>query len=312
MSAMRDARWMILAAGLAGATPLGCAALGNMQQSAGSGLDAAKGAKDGAGGAMDQAKQAKDLLKGGGGGAATPGGDPDNDGLRSQAKESKANEPITDEIDPMKNDKADWKMFPLEGKPGMVTVQIHWDDPAADLAIDLYDAMGANIAASPPRGNQPAKRLLARIDETGNYYVKVSSVKGSSVYTVMAKWAGPSGGGSKHAAAAPAPAAGGSSGGAAAPAGAGGAAAADPDHPRARILQSYRDDDGQMVLYIDKGSAAGVRGGMSGFILEGGDGDNPLAGGEFKIFQVVGPGKSIAHSSVAKVGKNTRCVINLR
>src|SRR5207253_598285 len=122
--------------------------------------DAAKGAKDTAGQGLDAAKGVK--LPGGAGGAAA--GDPDGDGTRAQAKDAKPNEPITDEVDPAKKDLADWRVFDLQGKPGMLTVQLHWDTEESELGLDVFDSFGANIAASPGKGPQPAKRVLAQIE----------------------------------------------------------------------------------------------------------------------------------------------------
>ena len=91
-------------------------------------------------------------------------------------------------------------------------------------------------------------------------------------------------------------------------------AATDPNHPRARIVSSYRDDDGSLKLYLDRGSASNVRAGQKGQVLFRPEGDVGLAGGEFRIIQVVDATKSIARIShgMANLGnKNTRCVIHL-
>jgi hypothetical protein len=243
--------------------------------------------------------------------AAEGAGDPDNDGARAQAKDGHINVAVTDEVDPAKNDKADWRVFHLTGRSGFATVVLHWDEPSANLDVDLYDEMGANIAASPQRGPAPAKKLLASIDQPGTYYLKISSQGGASVYTFMFKWAG---GEARGAAAAPSfgqvpPPAVPSGGGSGPPAPS--AAAEDPTHPRARIVQSYRDDDGQLVLYLDKGSGANIKAGATGLILEGADGDKPLDGGDFRITKVVDATHSVAKGHLATVGKNRRCVINL-
>jgi hypothetical protein len=291
-------------------------------------------------------------------------GDPDGDGTRIAAVEAKPNMPLTDELDPKKKDVNDWRAFDLPGtESGPVVVQLHWDNEAADLDVDLYDQLGANVAVSPERGPSPFKQVAAKM-EPGRAYVRISSKKGATVYTMKLKWEGapppkapavaeaeksgadaggekPGGrgkghGAASHEAASPSgaapPAAGAPAGGtmaasvAGAPAGgAGGAPAAgaggpapapgsappadDPNHPRARIVSSYREGN-SLVLYLDKGSAAGVRAGMGGNILEG-DGDKMLDGGAFKITKVVDATKSIGQSGISKVGKNNKVVIHL-
>ena len=81
-------------------------------------------------------------------------------------------------------------------------------------------------------------------------------------------------------------------------------------HPRGKIVQSYRENN-QLVLYIDKGSAAGVKAGMTGNILLGPDGDITLDGGSLRVTRVVDQTKCVASSSIGKVGKNNRCVVHL-
>jgi hypothetical protein len=66
-----------------------------------------------------------------------------------------------------------------------------------------------------------------------------------------------------------------------------------------------------LTLHIDKGSAAGVKVGMSGTVLVGPAGEAPLAGGGFRVVQVLDEGKSVARSSLLSLGRNTRVMITL-
>lgn len=283
-------------------------------------------------GAADAAKQSKEIADAGkngvkdatgkGGAKGGAGGkDADGDGTRLTAKEAKVNEAITDDVD-AKTDAADWRVFDLAGKPGFLTVELHWDEASADLSVDVYNSFGENVASS-PKGPGTGRKVLTQVDQPGKYYVRITANKGASVYTFMAKWAG--GGGAAPSAPAPTPppvaggqipnpaVPGGAPGAPGAPAAPGGApvpAADDPMHPRAKILQSYREGS-DLVLYIDKGSASNIKAGMTGIILEGADGDKPLDGGTFRITKVVDSTKSIGKATVSKIGKNTRCVINL-
>lgn len=298
-----------------------------------------EGTAQGIKGDVDTKKKQIDELRGkkdGGG-----GGDPDSDGKRSQAKEAKPNEPITDNLDPPKGDAVDWRYFDLGGKAGRLVVEIHWDDESAILNLDVFDSLGANIATSAGKEGVQALRTISQIDQPQRIYVKVAAAKGSTDYTFVVKWAGgpaavAGGGGggggnvpppSPPPPPPPAPVNGGGGGqvpnpiannagpppvGGMPPAvGAGPVAppADDPTHPRAKIVQSYREGS-DLILYLDKGSASQIKSGMTGAILEG-DTEKLLDGGLIRISKVVDATHSIAKASITKVGKNTKVVINL-
>ena len=131
----------------------GCAAMQSAQSGIGaatSGVSSAtgtvKGVEDtGSGLKSDYDSHAAKFKGGNGGGGGGNDGDPDGDGKRSSAKEAKPNEPITDTIDPGKNDRADWRFFNLGGAGGKLTVELHWDDDNALLGLDVYDSLGANV-----------------------------------------------------------------------------------------------------------------------------------------------------------------------
>ncbi len=78
----------------------------------------------------------------------------------------------------------------------------------------------------------------------------------------------------------------------------------------ARIVSAYHEAEGS-TLQIDKGAGAGVRVGMTGRILMGAHGADPLPGGNFTISAVVGSSKSLARTEAQNIGKNTRVAINL-
>ena len=336
-------RWLSL---VGVATLVGCAAgqavqggLSTTTQTLDSTAQAAEKGEQSTKAGMDKTKSAQAQAKGQGVGPdGTPcpkdNTDPDCDGMRTLAKTTEPNEVINDEVGIKKNDVADWKKFNLGGRPGPVKVKIRWDDPSANLNIDLYDAFGANIATSPGKQREPEKKLIAQIESPGLYYVKVSSVgTPGSIYTMQLEWKGAP----RPAATAPAPVAepapvaaqqvpppGGVPGQVPPPGAPGVPGAApmappavvyptpdNPNYPRCQIVQSYRDADGQMVLYINKGADAKVRAGMAGTILLGKEGDVPLDGGGFKITQVVDKQKSVAKSAISRVGTNSRCRVDL-
>ncbi len=295
----------------------GCAALTSAKGSA----DSAKGAADDAKSQKDSTTQAvKDEKDKGKGGAAGGGGDAAGP-TRLEATDGQINIAISDKIDVKKNKQNDWRKFVLAGKPGQfATFELHWDEEAANLDIDVYDKFGVNVGKSPRRiEGQSSKKVLLRIDSPGLYYVRVSgpTKADSSIYTMQVTYDGP------KVAAAPAPAP------SAAPAPAATAAAApapapcppgqncpaapDPNKVYGTIV-SILHDGSTTTLYLDKGSADQLRPGMMGTILEGPDGDKPFEGGSFSIAQVVGGSKSIARSTTLQkpLGKNKRIVVNLK
>src|SRR5262249_16145193 len=136
----------------------------------------------------------------------------------------------------------------------------------------------------------------------GLYYYKVSALSGSSVYTVRCKWGAPA------AATPPPPTTGPATGGPPR------TAPADPDpmHPRCKVVQSFRADDGALQLFLDIGFAKNIQVGNPGELLLGASGDAVVDGSLFNVTKVVDATHSVAKSTtLGKVGKNTRCVIHL-
>ena len=231
------------------------------------------------------------------------------DGQRSSARILLPNQSVTDDVSYADQDQTDWWRIELPGKPGVLSTQVRWDNGNADVNVDIFDGAGEPLSTSPPRGSKE-KKVLTQIDRPGTFYIRVTAPgkEDATVYTLVANWDLPP----------PPP---------------------PPDRPiedrpvkkrrnhephepkpvaekppgdtvQGRIVSAYREGP-QMVLYIDKGSAAGVRTGMTGSILSGATGEDPIDGGSFKIVGVPAPNRSIAKSSVHAVGKNNRVSINL-
>lgn len=77
-----------------------------------------------------------------------------------------------------------------------------------------------------------------------------------------------------------------------------------------KVVNSFRESDGKLVLYLNKGSKDKLRVGMSGDILEGSDGGTKLSGANFTITKVISDGQAVASSSYAKsLGKNNRFMV---
>lgn len=240
------------------------------------------------------------------------------DGLRSGARQLPVNTPITDQVNFVQQDKTDWYMVDLVGHSGVLNTFVHWDNGASDIMIDVFDAFGKQISASPVRNpGAKEKTLLTQIDRPGTYYVRVTApgAHDGSVYTMEAKWAVP-----PPPPPQPMPMA-------SEPAPPPPVEhhrrhheeAREPREPRekpagetveGRIVAAYREGAG-LTLQLDKGSAAGLRSGMAGTVLEGPSGEDPLEGGDFRIVKVLDGNKSVARCSLHSIGRNTRVLITL-
>jgi hypothetical protein len=235
------------------------------------------------------------------------------DGKRVGARSLLPNNPMTDQVDYAGQDQTDWYMVQLPGKPGVLTADVSWASATADVAIDIFDEAGTQLAASAPSPGAKAKTLLAKIEKVpGTYFIRVWAANqgDATTYTLTAKWELP-----------PEP-------------------VATPEEPpppppvhkkekkekparaekdampksessiQGRIVSAYREGEG-LTLQIDKGSSAGIKAGMRGTVLQGSAGEDALDGGDFQVKEVVGPTKCLASTGLKAIGKNTRVVITL-
>lgn len=239
------------------------------------------------------------------------------DAKRSSANKLPINKPHTDEVSFANQDRTDWYEVDLEGKPGVLTTLINWDNANSDVNIDVFDAFGAQIAASPVRGKgEKQKKLFTQIDKPGIYYIRVTAPTRAdgTVYTMEAQWEEP-----PPQVVAPTPA----------PAPAPEPVVEDkpkhrervrePREPRerpsgetveARVVSVYREG-ANLMMYIDKGSAAGIRPGDTGSILDGSGGEEAMSGGQFRVIKVIDANKCVGQASLRSLGKNNRVAITL-
>ena len=237
------------------------------------------------------------------------------DQKRSTANKLDINKPHTDEVSYANQDRTDWYEVDLKGQPGVLTTIINWDNSNSDVNVDVFDAFGAQIAASPVRGKgEKNKKLFTQIDKPGTYYIRVTAPTkmDGTVYTMEAQWqeppavavtapppreepAPPPEEKPKH------------------------HATREPREPRekpagesiqARVVSSFREG-GSLMMYIDKGSAAGIKPGDSGQVLSGSGGEDPLDGGTFRIVKVIDANKCVGSSTLHSLGKNNRVSITL-
>lgn len=233
------------------------------------------------------------------------------DAKRSGAQTLMPNRPHTDEISFANQDMTDWYRVDLRGRPGVLTTKINWDNLASDVRIDVYDEFGQEIAASPVRDKGVTqKKLLTQIDKLGTYFIRVTapSRADGTVYTMEAEWAEPvvvvappppppveeppveeKPQHKRHVEREPKP---------------------DGEKIQARVVSAYREGS-NLMMFIDKGSAAGIKVGNTGMVLQGSDGDDVVDGGEFKITKVVDGNKSVGAANLRSLGKNNRVTITL-
>lgn len=241
------------------------------------------------------------------------------DQKRSSAQKLDTNKPHTDEVSYANQDKTDWYEVELKGKPQqpVLTTIINWDNANSDVNVDVFDAFGAQIAASPVRGKgEKQKTLYVPIPQPGTYYIRVTAPTKAdgTVYTMEAQWQEPT----AVAVAPPPPRE--------EPAPPPEEKPKSPKHgPRephevrekpagesiqARVVSSFREG-GSLMMYIDKGSAAGIKQGDSGMVLQGSGGEDPLDGGTFRVVKVIDANKCVGASSLHSLGKNNRVAITL-
>ena len=235
------------------------------------------------------------------------------DGKRVGARTLQPNVPISDSVNFQGQDQTDWYVVQLPGKAGILTCEVTWANDKSDIAVDVFDEGGNQLAASAPAPGAKTKTLLAKIDKVpAPYFIRVwaPNTGDGSPYTLTAKWVMPEEPKpepppkeepppppKKHHEE-PKP-----------------KVERDP-HPResdtvqGRVVSAYKEGDG-LTLQIDKGSAAGVQSGMKGTVVQGASGEDPLDGGDFTVTQVVGPNKCLAKTKLQSIGKNTRVVITL-
>jgi hypothetical protein len=235
------------------------------------------------------------------------------DGKRSGAAPIEINKLVTDDVSFDKFDMTDWKSVELKGKPGLLTVNIHWDNDKSDMNVDLFDGFGTQVATSPgPSPGTQDKKLVVQINTLGVYYIRNQAPKAhdGSVYTVEAQWNDqveeappPEEKPEEKPQPKPKP-------------------IAHEHHQRpqkeflpetgvqGRVVSFYREG-GTSVLHIDKGTAAGVKVGNTGTILDGPTGANALEGGSFRITEVIDDSKCIGKTALHSIGHNTRVSINV-
>ena len=85
-------------------------------------------------------------------------------------------------------------MVQLPGNPGILTCELTWSNDKSDVAIDVFDQGGNQLAASAPAPGAKQKTLLAKIDTVpAPYFIRVwaANKTDGSPYTLTAKWVMP-------------------------------------------------------------------------------------------------------------------------
>jgi hypothetical protein len=228
---------------------------------------------------------------------------------RSGARPLPAGRAQTDAVSWPKLMRTKWKTVDLGalGRDNILDCQVAIDRADVDLDLDIFNAIGTQIGFSPGPTPAKSKRLAVSISEPGTYFVRVRAARpqDESDFSLRCDW--------------------------------------DPNAPRGkpkidlpdlgtgeepdlapvavlppgelppdagvegRVVGAYREGE-FLMLQMNKGSAAGVRVGMKGKLLEGKAGRKVLEGGDFEVLRVVGPAQCIARVRLPAVGANLRAV----
>ena len=113
------------------------------------------------------------------------------DGKRVGARTLQPNAPISDSVSYEMQDQTDWYMVQLPGKAGILTCQLDWSNDKSDIAVDVFDEGGNQLAASAPAPGAKKKQLLAKIERVpAPYFIRVwaQNKTDATPYTLTAKW----------------------------------------------------------------------------------------------------------------------------
>src|SRR5438874_561139 len=113
------------------------------------------------------------------------------DGKRVGARTLQPNAPLSDSVSYELQDQTDWYLVQLPGKPGILTCELDWNNDKSDIAVDVFDEGGNQLAASAPAPGAKHKTLLAKIDKVPSpYFIRVwaPNKTDATAYTLTAKW----------------------------------------------------------------------------------------------------------------------------
>lgn len=244
--------------------------------------------------------------------------DPDTnsgqDAKRGGARPMFVNKGETDSVSWPKLQRTKWKKLEVQnpGVQNILDCELRIDNTGTDLDLDIFNSLGTQIGFSPGPAPNKLKKLPVQLDEVpGTYFVRMTAhgPKDESDFSVICHWEeqvippepGPKPPKGPRPPRPPKP-------------------GPDPEPvtleakiekgTEGRILQSFREGT-KMVMFIDKGGAAGIRVGTEGTILEGRSGRAPLEGGSFRVVKVMDDGKCQVESNVRSIGRNNRIVLFL-
>lgn len=113
-------------------------------------------------------------------------GDPDGDDRRGKAQPFSIGQVVTDKlIAPL--DVVDWKIVEIPG-PGILTVNVFWDQNDIDSVVALTDKFGQILQERPRDPRAPQDQIIIQAREPGFYFVKITTEKGESVYSVQSSF----------------------------------------------------------------------------------------------------------------------------
>jgi hypothetical protein len=90
-----------------------------------------------------------------------------------------------DTVDGDEGDATDWRYLDV-AQPGVLDVVLHWDNDKANLTLELYDALGKQLANSDVDG-QKGRRVQFEAPHKDRYYLRVEAVaQGQTAYSLKA------------------------------------------------------------------------------------------------------------------------------
>ncbi len=93
---------------------------------------------------------------------------------------------VTDSVDQGAGDTTDWKVLVLEDT-GFLTLELVFDDPSANVTVELFDRFGKPMARATHRaGDGPQLKLTTDVG-IGKVFARITAGKGTKTgYTIKA------------------------------------------------------------------------------------------------------------------------------
>lgn len=119
-------------------------------------------------------------------GSSQPDWNSGDDFERAGAQELFLDKLTDDYVDAEGGDHTDWKYFKVRSR-GILELTVYWDNKHVESNIDVRDRFGVLIASRKHSPELEKDKLDLRV-EPGTHFVRLSTEKGASVYTIEASF----------------------------------------------------------------------------------------------------------------------------